>query len=85
MLSLAVSILWFLIALVILVGIGWVVIWVLESLGIIIPPMFIRLAMIVLGLLCLIYFLTIVAGGGSGFSGFSLGSQNTAAPVHTLR
>ena len=64
MLALAINVLWFLIALVVLVGIGWVVLWVLGQLGIVVPPMVIKLALIILGLLVLIYFLTMIAGGG---------------------
>lgn len=71
MITLAISVLWLLIGLVILVGIGWVVLWVCAQVGIVVPPMVVKLAMIVLGLLVLIYFLGLVAGGGTGFPGFS--------------
>ncbi len=64
MISLAISVLWLLIALVILVGVGWVCVWVLGQLGIILPPLVVKLALIILGLLCLIYALSLVAGGG---------------------
>ena len=67
MIGLAIQILWLLIALCVLVGIGWVVLWVLGQLGIIVPPMVIKIALIIIGLLCLIYALTLIAGGG-GFS-----------------
>ncbi len=66
MIALAISILWLLIGLVVLVGIGWVVLWVLGQLGIILPPMVVKLALIVLALLILIYALGLVAGGGGG-------------------
>jgi hypothetical protein len=72
MISLAISVLWLLIALVILVGIGWVVLWVLGQLGIVVPPMVFKLAMIVLGLLVLIYFLSLLASG-PGLHGRILG------------
>lgn len=72
MISLAIAVLWVLIALCILVGIGWVALWVLGQLGIIVPPMAVKLIMIVLGLLVLIYFLGLVATGGTGFHGISV-------------
>jgi hypothetical protein len=64
MLALAISVLWGLIGLCILVGILWVVVWVLNQLGIIIPPMAIKIGCIIIGLLCLIWLLTSLAGGG---------------------
>ena len=64
MIGIAIQILWMLIGLCILVGIGWVVMWVLEQLGIIVPPMAIKIAGIILGLLVLIYALTLIAGSG---------------------
>jgi hypothetical protein len=70
MIALAISVLWVLIALVVLVGIGWVALWVLGQLGVIVPPMAIKLTMIVLGLLVLIYFLSLVGSGGTAFPGF---------------
>jgi hypothetical protein len=66
MLALAISVLWFLIGLCVLIGIVWVIIWVLGQLGIIIPPMVIKIGMIIIGLLCLIFFLTLLAGGDIG-------------------
>lgn len=67
MMSLIIGILWFLVFLCILVGVGWVVIWVLEQLGIPIPPMVVKIVLLVIGLLCLIYFITLIAGGGMNF------------------
>ena len=58
MISMAIDVLWLLIGLCILVGIGWIVLWVLGQLGIIIPPMAIKIAFIILGPL------TLVAGHG---------------------
>ena len=81
MISIAISVLWVLIALCVLVGIGWVTLWVLEQLGIVVPPMVIKLALIILGLLVLIYFLSILAGGGGGsFPGIS-GHKVSYIPV----
>jgi hypothetical protein len=65
MLELAISVLWFLIGLCVLIGIVWVIIWVLGQLGIAIPPMVVKIGMIIIGLLCLIFFLTMLAGSGS--------------------
>jgi hypothetical protein len=64
MITIAINILWFLIFLCILVGIGWLVIWVLGQLGIPVPPMVMKIALLVIGLLCLIWFLSMIAGGG---------------------
>jgi hypothetical protein len=64
MLHLVIGVLWFLIVLCVLVGIGWVVIWVLGQLGIPVPPMVVKIVLLIIGLLCLIYFLTLLAGGG---------------------
>ncbi len=64
MMSLIIGILWFLICLCILVGVGWLVVWVLGQLGIPVPPMVLHIVLIVIGLLCLNYFLTLFAGGG---------------------
>jgi hypothetical protein len=66
MLELAISVLWFLIGLCVLIGIVWVIVWVLGQLGIVIPPMVMKIAMIIIGLLCLIFFLTMLAGSGGG-------------------
>jgi len=71
MLALAISVLWGLIGLVVLVGIGWVILWVLNALGIIIPPMVIKLAMIILGLLVLIWILGLLASGSMSFPGMT--------------
>lgn len=71
MISLAISVLWVLIALCVLVGVGWVVLWVLGQLGIVLPPIAIKIAMIILGLLVLIWFLGLIAGGGTAFPGIS--------------
>jgi hypothetical protein len=64
MLTLAINILWFLVFLCILVGIGWVILWVLGQLGIPVPPMVVKIALLIIALLCLIWFLTMLVGGG---------------------
>ena len=64
MLHLVIEVLWFLVVLCLLVGAAWLVVWVLEQLGIPVPPMVLKIALLIVGLLCLIYFLTMIAGGG---------------------
>ena len=67
MIQIAIDILWLLIGLCVIVGIGYVVLWVLGQLNITVPPMAIKIAFIILALLVLIYALTLIAGSG-GFS-----------------
>lgn len=62
MITLAIQILWVLIAVCILVGVGWLVIYVLNALGIIVPSMLVRIALIIIGLLVLIYCLGLIVG-----------------------
>ena len=64
MLHLVIDVIWFLILLCVLVGVGWLVVWVLGQLGIPVPPMVLKIVLLVVALLCLIYFLTLLAGGG---------------------
>ena len=66
MLHLIISVLWFLVVLCLIVGAAWLVVWVLEQLGIPVPPMVMKIGLLVVCLLCLIYFLTLIAGGGVG-------------------
>ena len=67
MLSLVIGVCWFLIVLCVLVGLGWLVVWVLEQLGIPVPPMVLKIALLIIALLCLIYFLGLFAGGDLRF------------------
>lgn len=64
MIHFAISVAWFLITLCAVVGIGYAVVWVLEQLGIPVPPMVVKIALLIIGLLCVIWFLTLLAGGG---------------------
>jgi hypothetical protein len=64
MLGLVINVLWFLVFLCIIVGIGWLIIWVLGQLGIPVPPMVVKIGLLIIGLLCLIWFLTMLVGGG---------------------
>ena len=79
MIALAIAVCWFLVGLVILVGIGWLVMWVLGQMGIPVPPMVMKVVLLVLGLLCVIWFLTLVSTGGP--STFPRLSQHHAAVV----
>jgi hypothetical protein len=65
MIELCIAILWLLTGLVILVGIGYVVLWTLGQIGVQVPPMVVKIVLIVITLLVLIYALTLVAGSGS--------------------
>jgi hypothetical protein len=67
MLPLIINILWFLVVLCLLMGVVWLVVWVLGQIGIPVPPMALKIALLIVALLCLIYFLTMLAGGGMGF------------------
>jgi len=69
MIGIAISILWFLVFLCILVGIGWVILYVLGQLGIPVPPMVVKIVLLVIALLCLIWFLSMLAGGVGALPG----------------
>jgi uncharacterized membrane protein len=67
MAGMAVSILWFLIGLIILCGIVWLAIWVVEQFIMPIPEQIKRGVWVVILLLALIALITAVAGGGFHF------------------
>ncbi len=62
--SLIISILWILLAIVILVGVFWLVVWVFEQLGLPLPQKALHLALVALVILVLIWLLTALVGGG---------------------
>jgi bacteriorhodopsin len=66
MLSIAISVLWFLIGLIILCGIVYLAIWVIESFVSPIPDKVKQGVWVIILLLALIALITMVAGGGSG-------------------
>lgn len=69
MIGMAIALLWFLIAVIILAGVIWLVLYGLKTIAeIAIPPRVEQGAWFIFLLLVLIYALTIVAGGGSSFS-----------------
>lgn len=68
MLSVAIGVLWFLIGIIILAGIVYLAIWVIESFISPIPEKVKQGVWVIVLLLALIALITILAGGG-GFSG----------------
>lgn len=66
MLSIAIGVLWFLIGLIILCGIIYLAIWVIELFIMPIPPKIKQGVWVVVLLLALIALLTVLAGGGLG-------------------
>jgi hypothetical protein len=64
MISIALGILWLLIGLCVIVGAYYAVLWVCAQLGVPLPPMAVKIVLIVIGLLFLIYLITLIAGGG---------------------
>lgn len=66
MLAIAISVLWFLIGLIILCGIIYLAIWVIESFVYPIPDKVKQGVWVIVLLLALIALLTVLAGGGGG-------------------
>jgi len=66
MLAIAISVLWFLIGLIILCGIVYLAIWVIESFVSPIPEKVKQGVWVIILLLALIALITMVAGGGGG-------------------
>ena len=67
MTAIAISILWFLVGVVVLAGVIYLAIWVIESFVQPIPAKVKQGVWVVILLLALIYLLTILAGGSSPF------------------
>jgi hypothetical protein len=67
MVAMAISVLWFLIGLIVLAGIVWIAIWVIESFIYPIPEMVKRGVWVIVLLLALIALLTVLLGGGGNF------------------
>ena len=67
MVAMAISILWLLVGLCVIVGVYYVVIWVFGQLGIPIPAMAVKIVLIIIGLIGLIYLIRILFGGGAPF------------------
>lgn len=72
MLAIAINILWFLIGLIILCGIVYLAIWVIEQFVYPIPEKIKQGVWVVILLLALIFLLTILAGGSIGGLHFPL-------------
>ena len=67
MISIAIQILWVLIGIIILAGIIYLAIWIIEQFVYPIPERIKQAIWVVFLLLCLIALLTLLAGGGAGF------------------
>ncbi len=63
--SLVISLLWILLAVVLLVGVFWLVVWVLEQLGLPLPQKALHLALVAIVILVLIWLLSAIFGGGT--------------------
>ena len=85
MINIAIQVLWFLIGLIILCGIIYLAIWVIEQFVTPIPPKIKQGVWVVVLLLALIALLTMVVGGGGSFRFPSLrgesGNTFAALPV----
>ena len=66
MLSMAIGVLWFLIGLIVLCGIIYLAIWVIEQFVMAIPEQIKKGIWVIVLLIALIALLTVVAGGGLG-------------------
>jgi hypothetical protein len=66
MVSIAISLLWFLIGLIVLCGVIYLVIWVIESFVTPIPAQIKKGVWVIVLLLALIALLTVLVGGGGG-------------------
>ena len=64
MIGIAISVLWFLIGLIVLCGIIWLAIWVIEQFVIAIPDQIKKGIWVIVLLLALIALLSLLAGGG---------------------
>ena len=84
MISIAISVLYFLIGLIVLAGIIYLAIWVIESFIYPIPEMVKKGIWVVVLLLALIALLTMLAGGGGGLRFPSLRSGEPGFPVAAL-
>jgi hypothetical protein len=64
MLHLFVTIIWILIAICVLFGLYYLVVWVLGQLGVAIPAMVLKIIMLIIGLLILLWLVMALFGGG---------------------
>jgi hypothetical protein len=67
MVGMAISVLWFLIGLIVLCGVIYLTIWVIESFVTPIPAQIKKGVWVIVLLLALIALLTVLVGGGGGF------------------
>ena len=79
LLNIAINVLWFLIGLIVLAGIIYLAIWVIESFVHPIPERVKQGVWVIVLLLALIWLLTVLAGGGSNpFRRLSIGEHGRA-------
>lgn len=86
MASLAINVLWFLIGLIVLCGVVWLAIWVIEQFIMPIPEQIKKGIWVIVLLLALIFLITVIAGGGSFpriFHGAKSGTTLAALPAST--
>ena len=67
MVGIAISVLWFLVGLIIICGVIYLAIWVIESFVIAIPERVKQGIWVIVLLIALIALISAIAGGGSGF------------------
>jgi hypothetical protein len=68
--ELIIAIIYFLIAVAVLVGVIWLVVWVLGQLGISIPPQIMKVVWVIVVLVVLLWLLQAVVGGGWSIPSF---------------
>jgi hypothetical protein len=73
MIGLAISILWLLIGVIVLIAIIYFAFWAIKSMGVAIPPPIEKMVWIIVVILILIGILTLLVSGGGGLHGPSLG------------
>src|SRR5262245_48699351 len=81
MLEIAINVLWFLIGLIILAGIIYLAIWVIESFIIAIPEMIKKGIWVIVLLLALIFLITALAGGGKAWRPWSKIGESQFPPI----
>lgn len=84
MLTIAINVLWFLIGLIILAGIVYLAIWVIESFIYPIPERVKQGVWVIVLLLALIALLTVIVGGGGAFRMPGLRSGITGGTIAAL-
>ena len=68
MAGIAIAVLWWLVGVVVIIGVLWVVRWALGLMKVPIPDMAFNAVMIIVVLVSLIFLISILFGGGGGFT-----------------